>query len=109
MVADPAGNVFFADGAGRIRRIDASTGLIATVAGNGSGAQGMESSAAGGGRAGNSCYATPIGDNGPATNATLDGPGAVGLTQSGNLVFSDFSGLPDPDGLSALALSIYSD
>ncbi len=87
VAADASGNLFFSDGSGRIRRVDAASGIITTVAGNGSGAQGILSAA---GPSVGSCFATPIGDNGPATNATLDGPGAVGLTKNGNLVFSDW-------------------
>ncbi len=87
VVSDTAGNLFFPDGAGRIRRVDASTGIITTVAGNGSGAQGQAASGGGGG--GSACYPTVAGDNGPATNATLDGPYGVALTSNGNLLISD--------------------
>lgn len=44
VAVDSAGNLYFADGTGRVRRVDAATGKIGTVAGNGSGAQGMASS-----------------------------------------------------------------
>ncbi|HTS64549.1 MAG TPA: Ig-like domain repeat protein [Candidatus Acidoferrales bacterium] len=84
---DTAGNMFFADGTGRIRRVDAATGVITTVAGNGSGAQGRAASGGGGG--GSSCYTEPLGDNGPATSATLDGPYGVGLTSNGNVIVAD--------------------
>jgi hypothetical protein len=87
VVTDAAGNLFFPDGTGRIRRVDASTGIITTVAGNGSGAQGQAASGGGGG--GSACYATVVGDNGPASSATLDGPYGVALTSNGNLLISD--------------------
>uniref|UniRef100_Q01RF7 NHL repeat containing protein n=1 Tax=Solibacter usitatus (strain Ellin6076) TaxID=234267 RepID=Q01RF7_SOLUE len=81
------GDVLFADGTGRVRRVEAATGLITTVAGNGTGPHGV--STAGGGSSSPSCYAAVIGDNGPATSATLDGPFGVLLTTSGNLLISD--------------------
>jgi len=87
VASDSGGNLFFADGTGRIRRIDAATGTIATVAGNGSGAQGQSSSGGGGG---GGCYNEPLGDGGPASIATLDGGFSVALTGNGNLVFSDW-------------------
>ena len=89
---DSAGNAFFADGTGRIRRVD-TTGNIVTVAGNGSGAQGVVSAAAGGGGGGGPAYyctSTVVGDNGPATVATIDGPAGVVITSNGNLVLSDW-------------------
>ena len=88
LVVDPSGNMFFSDGTARVRRVDSVTGLISTVAGNGSGQQGM--CLAGGGAS--TCGGTVIvaGDNGPATNATLDGPVAVALTANGNLLVSDW-------------------
>jgi sugar lactone lactonase YvrE len=62
---DSAGNYYFADGSGRIRRVDGVTSLITTVAGNGSGAQEKEeSSGNSGGGAGSGCLAG-AGDNGP--------------------------------------------
>jgi sugar lactone lactonase YvrE len=85
---DSTGNLFFADGTGRIRRVDAVTGMISTVAGNGSGPRGM-ASASGGGGGGPFCMAVS-GDNGPATHATLDGAIGVQVTQNGNLLVSDW-------------------
>jgi hypothetical protein len=84
---DSAGNSFFADSNGRIRRVDGATGVITTVAGNGSGAQSQSASSGNGG--GSSCYPTVFGDNGPASIATLDEPFSVALTSNGNLIFSD--------------------
>ena len=88
----PNGDLFFSDGTGRIRRIDAATGWITTVAGNGTGPHGNSSASAGGGGGGSStppCYTTVQGDNGPATSATLDGPFGLLLTSSGSLLISD--------------------
>jgi sugar lactone lactonase YvrE len=70
LAVDAGGNIFFADSQNqRIRKIAHSTGIITTVAGNGT--------------AGNT------GDNGPATSAELDFPSAVVLDGAGNLYISD--------------------
>ena len=64
------GDMFVADPAHhRIRRIDVVTGLVSTVAGNGSPG-----------------YA---GDGGPADHAVLDQPSAVTIDRAGNLYVSD--------------------
>jgi sugar lactone lactonase YvrE len=93
LLTDAAGNLFFADGTGRVRRVDAATGVITTVAGNGSGPHGMSSASAGGGGGGGGavsrCIGTATGDYGPATGATLDSPLGVQLTRNGNLLVSD--------------------
>ena len=64
MTADAAGNLFFVDG-NTILRLDASSGLLTLVAGNG---------AAG--------YA---GDNGPAVAAQLHAPCGLAIDSAGNL------------------------
>ena len=84
----PNGNLYLADGTGRIRMVDAATGSIITVAGNGTGAHGVAASSEGGSSQ-PLCYNT-IGDNGPATNATLDGAVIIKLTSTGNLLISDW-------------------
>lgn len=66
LAVDVSGNLFIADeGNQRVRRVDAATGIITTVAGNG----------------------TPgfNGDGGAATNAQLDEPKAVALDGAGTL------------------------
>lgn len=69
---DTRGNLFIADaGDNRIRRVNAVTGLINTVAGNG--AYGFS------------------GDGRPATKASMAGPGGVGLTPDGDLFIADSS------------------
>ena len=69
---DPSGNLFIADGLNnRIRRVDAATGTITTVAGNG--AFGFS------------------GDGGPATDASLRFPRGVAVDASGNLLIADAS------------------
>jgi hypothetical protein len=85
---DSAGNAFFADGSGRIRRVDGATGIITTVAGNGTGLQ--DSLSIGGDGGGGPYYIPVVGDNGPATSATLDGPLSVAVTSNGNLIFTDW-------------------
>jgi sugar lactone lactonase YvrE len=89
VIADPAGNLYFADGIGRVRRVDAVTGTIVTVAGNGSGAHTQSSASSGGG--GGGFYNCPgnLGDGGPATLATLDGVVGLAMTSTGRLLMSD--------------------
>ena len=70
---DPAGNIYFADnGNNLIRRIDAFTGQISTVAGT----------------PGSHGYA---GDGAAATAALLNGPNSICLDGSGNLYIADTS------------------
>ncbi|MEW6733452.1 MAG: IPT/TIG domain-containing protein [Acidobacteriota bacterium] len=72
MVFDSQGNLLIADiGNRRIRKVDASTGIISTIAGNGSG--GLN------------------GDGGLATNASLSLgiPSSLKIDGEGNLIFSD--------------------
>jgi sugar lactone lactonase YvrE len=67
---DSARNVYIADTEDhRIRRLDAATGIVTTVAGNGG--------------------AGFSGDGGPATAAALNGPIAVAVDSSGNLYIAD--------------------
>jgi len=67
---DGAGNLFIADwGNYRIRRVDAATGVISTVAGNGS-----------------CCFG---GDGGPATSGILDEPRGIAIDPFGNLFIAD--------------------
>ena len=65
---DSANNLYIADGSGRIREVEASTGIIATVAGNG-----------------NWGYS---GDGGPATSAEI-ADNSVAIDSAGNIYFSD--------------------
>jgi len=73
LAVDTAGNVYIADSENnRIRRVDASTGLINTVAGNGT------------------IKPPPYsGDGGLATNASLNTPRGVALDAAGNLYIAD--------------------
>jgi sugar lactone lactonase YvrE len=67
---DASSNLYLADTANhRIRRIDATTGIITTVVGNGTQAF--------------------AGDNGPPTAASLDSPTATTLSPASNLTLSD--------------------
>jgi sugar lactone lactonase YvrE len=68
VAVDAAGNLFIAD-YNRIRRVDGTTGIITTVAGNGISGFG--------------------GDGGPATSASLDRPGGVTIDAAGNLLIAD--------------------
>lgn len=70
MIFDATGNLFFADsGNSRVRRVDAKTGIITTVAGSGSKGFG--------------------GDGGPALEALLDLPVDVALDRNNNLFIVD--------------------
>ncbi len=67
---DAAGNLYFSDTFNnRIRRVDAKTGIISTVAGNGEKGYG--------------------GDGGPATAASLNEPYGIVLDRAGNLYIAD--------------------
>lgn len=70
MAFDAAGHLFFTSPEqNRIRRVDAVTGLISTIAGTGSAAFG--------------------GDNGPATDADINNPADLVVTADGKIYFSD--------------------
>ena len=70
VVVDPAGNVYFAvETAEQVLRIDATTQILTSVAGNGT--EGYS------------------GDNGPATQASLNRPEGVALDLQGNLYIED--------------------
>jgi sugar lactone lactonase YvrE len=70
---DASGNLYIADRSNqRVRKVDAATGIITTVAGNGSYAFGVAE-----------------GDGGAATSAKLNYPAAVALDASGNLYIAD--------------------
>lgn len=70
VAADSAGNIYIADsGNNKIRKVDASTGIINTIAG--------------------SHVAGYSGDGGPATSAILNGPYDVVFDAAGNLYISD--------------------
>ena len=71
VAADEAGNLYIADAANhRIRKVDVSTGLISTVAGDGTAAYG--------------------GDGGIATSAQLNTPYGVVVDALGNLYIADY-------------------
>ena len=73
VAVDSCGNLFIADQINhRIRRVDASSGIITTVAGNGNRGDGGDG-----------------GDGGPATSAKLFGPTGVAVDASGNLFIAD--------------------
>ncbi len=70
VAVDAAGNLFLADSSNnRIRRVDAATGTISTVAGNG--------------------LIGYSGDGGAALSAALSNPSSLTLDAAGNLYFSD--------------------
>src|SRR5439155_24288865 len=70
IAADGAGNLFIADTLNsRIRRVDANTGIITTVAGTGTFAS--------------------SGDAGPATAASIGSPYGVALDGSGHIFIAD--------------------
>lgn len=70
LAVDGAGNLYIADtGNHRVRRVDAASGLISTVAGNGTAAY--------------------SGDGGPATAASLSFPQGVAVDALGNVYIAD--------------------
>jgi sugar lactone lactonase YvrE len=74
VAVDGAGNLYIADeGNNLIRRVDALTKIITTVAGGGTTASGTDA----------------YGDGGPATKAILYGPQSVAVDSSGNLFIAD--------------------
>jgi hypothetical protein len=75
LALDAAGNLYIADvNNQRVRRVDAKTGIITTVAGSGTSGLGKGS------------YS---GDGGLATAATLNGPQALAFDPAGNLYIAD--------------------
>jgi len=69
---DAAGNIYFADyGNNRVRKLNASTGILTNIAGNGSTGFG--------------------GDGGLATSAQIWGPCAVKVDKIGNVYIADYS------------------
>jgi hypothetical protein len=72
LAVDAAGNVYFTDGRSCIRRVDASTGIITTIAGNWP-------------------YMGYYGNGVPATDAFLNYPKAIVVDGSGNIYFSDYN------------------
>ncbi len=72
IATDAAGNVYIADYSNnRVRKIDAASGIISTVAGDGL-----------------PTYTT-LGDGGPATAGTLSSPMAVALDDAGNIYIAE--------------------
>jgi sugar lactone lactonase YvrE len=70
---DSSGNLYIADlSNGRIRRVDAATGIITTVAGGGA--------------------FDPLAVSGPATSAFLNGPSAVAVDPDGNIYIAELAG-----------------
>jgi len=70
VAVDSAGNVYIADqGDNRVREVNSSTGIITTVAGNGT--------------------AGYSGEGGAATSAMLDGPTSVTVDAAGNIYIAD--------------------
>ena len=70
VTVDASGNIYIADsGNNRIRKVTASTGIITTVAGNGTGGY--------------------SGDSGVATSAELNSPSGVAVDASGNIYIVD--------------------
>ncbi|WP_161499358.1 NHL domain-containing protein [Flavipsychrobacter stenotrophus] len=79
---DAVGNIYIVDGSNyRLRKVDASTGIITTIAGNG--VQGSS------------------GDGGPAVNAAITG-GAICIDHSGNIYITDSNRIRKIDATTGL-------
>ncbi len=75
---DAHGNIYFTDyGLSRIRRVDAVTGIITSVAGGGSGCPNQTDT---------------VGDGCPAADATLTDPWGIYVDPNGNIFFTDYGG-----------------
>ena len=73
LALDPSGNVYISDSFNhRVRRVDAATGIITTVAGTG-------------------VSNGPLGDGGAAIDASLGSPDTLAFDPAGNLLISDVS------------------
>jgi sugar lactone lactonase YvrE len=87
VAVDIAGDLFIGDYYNyRIRRVDAATQIITTVAGNG-----MQG---------------PGGDGGPATSAEIAGPFGVAVDASGNLFFTDICSIRRVDAASQIIATV---
>jgi hypothetical protein len=79
VTVDAKDNVYIADSSNNVvRRVDGSTGVITTVAGNYAA-----------GLAGNDCLGGFAGDGGPATSALLNDPQGVAVDGAGDLFIAD--------------------
>ena len=90
VAVDESGNLFIADARARIRKVDATTGIIITVAGSGEGPQDFS------------------GDGGPATQAGLSSPNSVAVDGAGNLFIADLGNhrIRKVDGISGIITTV---
>lgn len=87
---DASGNVYFADSANnRVRRIDGQTGVITTVAGNGSPVGIVAANAGFYGILPSSVSSELVGDGGPAPAAVLTYPIDVAVGRDGEIFIAD--------------------
>jgi uncharacterized protein (TIGR03437 family) len=82
LTTDSIGNLYFVTGNARVRKIDVSTGVIDTVAGNGT--------------------AAFTGDGGPAARASLNDPSSVVVDRSNNIYISEMNRIRRVDGKSGV-------
>jgi trimeric autotransporter adhesin len=75
IAVDSAGNVYFSDSENHVIRKIATNGIITTIAGDGA----------------PTGSTNPLGDGGPATNASLFYPKGIALDQQGNLYVADYT------------------
>lgn len=84
IVVDEAGNIYFADGYNRrVRRVSAATGIIETIAGNGSKDTGRYRTVEG------KTSVVNTGDGGLAIDAGIGTAGGLGVDAAGNVYFTN--------------------
>jgi sugar lactone lactonase YvrE len=76
MALDADGNLYFSDYNDRVRKVNAATGIITTVAGNGTNAWTGDGGPA-------------SGDGGPATSAEVRDPEGIAFDAAGNLYIAE--------------------
>ncbi len=87
VAVDTSGNLYITDGAlNYIRKVDAATGVISTIAGNG--------------------QPVSFGDGGPAASAGLDVPVGISVDANGNLYIAEAARIRRIDGVTGIITTV---